>query len=211
VPTITALAFADDSHLYSAGLGGIRRWDVASGHQELVISEPQGGWFDAVIRPDLNLALTRSAMVDCAPIVARNLAGGAPRELTAFGSCVAGFDLDRSGTIVAAGDRDGLVHVGRLTDGEPHLLVGHKGAVAGVKFSPDDKWVVSEGNDNTLRLWPLPDLDTQPFHTLRHDELLAQLRTLTNLRAVRDASSAIGWKIELGPFPGWREVPTWRP
>jgi hypothetical protein len=32
---------------------------------------------------------------------------------------------------------------------------------------------------------------------------------LTNLRAVRDASSATGWKIEVGPFPGWKTVPVW--
>jgi hypothetical protein len=39
------------------------------------------------------------------------------------------------------------------------------------------------------------------------DELIAKLRSLTNLRAVRDTST--GWTIELGPFPGWGEVPTW--
>jgi hypothetical protein len=26
---------------------------------------------------------------------------------------------------------------------------------------------------------------------------------------VRDPDSDTGWKIEIGPFPGWREVPTW--
>jgi hypothetical protein len=24
-----------------------------------------------------------------------------------------------------------------------------------------------------------------------------------------DPASPGGWKIDLGPFPGWREVPTW--
>ena len=47
-----------------------------------------------------------------------------------------------------------------------------------------------------------------PLHTLPRDELLAKLRSLTNLRAVRDAKSATGWSIELGPFPGWKNVPT---
>ena len=42
-----------------------------------------------------------------------------------------------------------------------------------------------------------------------HGELLAKLHSLTNLRAVRDPAPSTGWTIELGPFPGWRDVPTW--
>ncbi len=48
-------------------------------------------------------------------------------------------------------------------------------------------------------------VDKPPLHTLPHDELLAKLHSLTNLRAVRDPTSSTGWTIELGPFPGWRE------
>jgi hypothetical protein len=46
-------------------------------------------------------------------------------------------------------------------------------------------------------------------HALPHSDLLAKLQSLTNLRAVRDSSSDTGWTIELGPFPGWRDVPSW--
>ena len=53
------------------------------------------------------------------------------------------------------------------------------------------------------------DLSNPPVHTLSIGELLAKLKSLTNLRAVRDTSSSTGWTIELGPFPGWRDVPTW--
>jgi len=42
-----------------------------------------------------------------------------------------------------------------------------------------------------------------------HAELLARLRSLTNLRVVRDAASSTGWKVEIGPFPGWKDVPEW--
>ena len=49
--------------------------------------------------------------------------------------------------------------------------------------------------------------DRRPF--VRCQELLAKLHSLTNLRAVRDPASDTGWTIELGPFPGWRDVPTW--
>jgi hypothetical protein len=46
-----------------------------------------------------------------------------------------------------------------------------------------------------------------PLHTLPRDELLAKLKSLTNLRVVRAPES--GWKIEIDPFPGWEDVPTW--
>ena len=59
------------------------------------------------------------------------------------------------------------------------------------------------------RLWPMPDLSEPPLHTLPHYELIAKLKTLTNLRVVRDEDSPTGWKLTVGPFPGWETVPTW--
>ena len=96
-----------------------------------------------------------------------------------------------------------------MDESEPHLLIGHEGPVTKVAISPDLKWIASSGQDETLRLWPMPDLDKPPLHTLPHDELLAKLDTLTNLRAVPDPESSPGWSLEVGPFPGWAEVPEW--
>jgi hypothetical protein len=56
----------------------------------------------------------------------------------------------------------------------------------------------------------MPDLSEPPLHTLPHDELIAKLHSLTNLRVVRDEESSTGWKLEVGPFPGWETVPTWQ-
>ena len=78
-----------------------------------------------------------------------------------------------------------------------------------VTVSPDGATVVSVGEDGTVRLWPMPDLSKPPLHILPHDELIAKLKTLTNLRVVRDEESSTGWKVEVGPFPGWETVPTW--
>jgi WD40 repeat protein len=117
--------------------------------------------------------------------------------------------LDPSGSVAAIGMEDGTVRVGNLSGGEPHLLIGHEGAIDSIAISPDLRWVATTGEDNTLRLWPMPDLSKPPLHTLPHDELLAKLLSLTNLRAVREPSTATGWKIEVGPFPGWKHVPTW--
>ena len=41
------------------------------------------------------------------------------------------------------------------------------------------------------------------------EELIAKLKTLTNLRVVRDEESSTGWKLTHDPFPGWETVPEW--
>ncbi len=117
--------------------------------------------------------------------------------------------LDPSGTVVAKGSAEGPVRVGRLDGGPRHLLLGHEGVVQKIAISPDLKWIASAGQDSTLRLWPMPDLDEPPLHTRPHDELPAKLKSLSKLRAVCDPESATGWTIDVGPFPGWEEVPEW--
>jgi WD40 repeat protein len=211
---IQTIAFAGESTLYTGGHGGARRWDLASGRQELLIEVPPDQTVRLKIRPEKNLALTRQypvadVPIDCRPLVQHDLATHAARALPEFGTCVNIFDLDPSGDVAVTGDFDGVVRVGRLSRGEPHLLIGHKGVVNQVAISPDLRWIASSGEDNTLRLWPMPDLDEPPLHTLPHDELIAKLKSLTNFRAVRDPKSTTGWTVEIDPFPGWKEVPTW--
>jgi DNA-binding winged helix-turn-helix (wHTH) protein/WD40 repeat protein len=109
--------------------------------------------------------------------------------------------------IVVTADYSGGLRVGPVTGEEPHLLLGHAGG--NLEISPDGQWLASGGEDNTIRLWPMPDLSKTPLHTLPREELIAKLHSLTNLRAVRDPESSTGWKIVIGPFPGWETVPSW--
>ncbi len=140
-----------------------------------------------------------------------HLASGSTREIATHGNTLLSCALDPGGTILVTGDKSGVVRVGHLTGEEPHLLFGHTGPVTSVAVSPDGKRIASVSDDGTIRLWPMPDMTKPPLHTLPHDELLATLRSLTNLRAVRDPASDTGWKIEVGPFPGWAKVPEWQP
>jgi eukaryotic-like serine/threonine-protein kinase len=208
---VSSLSFAGEATLYTGGDGGVRRWDLTSGRHEMVV--PSQERLEARVPADAGWAVTRQYRMErateCAPLVFHDLTTGASRTLQAFGGCVLGFEIDASGRVLVAGGKDGLVRVGRLSGGEPQLLIGHKGVVDQVAISPDLKWIASTGGDNTLRLWPMPDLDKPPLHTLQHGELLAKLKSLTNLRAIRDPKSATGWSIEIGPFPGWKDVPTW--
>ena len=114
----------------------------------------------------------------------------------------------RDGSVLVTGDLDGAVRVGPSDGREPHLLCCHAGRVDVVAVSPDGKWVAS-ASGGEIRLWPMPDLSKPPPHTLPYEELMAKLRALTNLQVVEDKASATGYKLDIGPFPGWKDVPTW--
>jgi WD40 repeat protein len=136
-----------------------------------------------------------------------DLATRSSRRITTHGDRLMDAAFDQSGRIIVTGDVDGAVRIGSVAGEEPHLLLGHTEPVGAVAVSPDGRWVASESNDRYL--WPMPDLSKPPLHTLPHDALMRKLDALTNLRVVPDGSSSTGWKLEVGPFPGWKDVPEW--
>ncbi|UCF38436.1 MAG: WD40 repeat domain-containing protein, partial [Acidobacteriota bacterium] len=208
---VTSLVFDGESVLYTAGHGGIRRWNLQTGAQEVV---REGPW--TAIQPfgDGSEGLVTFASFpsfDPSPQMPEwvELRTGKTRpavELAGFPQSQAAVS---AGSVLVAGGEDGLVRVAQISGGIPHVLAGHVGTVKAGAVSPDLKWVASTGEDNTLRLWPMPDLSKPPLHTLPHDALIAKLKSLTNLRAVPDPEAENGWKIEVGPFPGWKNVPSW--
>jgi len=120
--------------------------------------------------------------------------------------------LDPSGAIVVTGDEQGAVRVGPADGGEPHVFLGPAEAVPWtmnpLAVSPDGRWIAWAAGDE-IRLWPMPDVTRPPLHTLPLDELLAKLHDLTNVRVVEDEASPSGYRIDIGPFPGWQTAPTW--
>ena len=69
-------------------------------------------------------------------LVRFNVADGTSAPLAAYGSHPLSVALDPTDSLVATGDADGTVRIGRLTGGEPHVFPGHEGNVWAVAFSP---------------------------------------------------------------------------
>ena len=106
-------------------------------------------------------------------------------------------------------DRHGVVRVGSVTGEEPHLLLGHEGTILYMDIDPRGRWIATAGQDDTFRLWPIPDPGMPPIHALPREQLIAKLKTLTNLRLVRDSEASTGWTLTHEPFQGWETAPTW--
>jgi len=122
-----------------------------------------------------------------------------PREIekavaTGGSSHIGGWLVEPSLNRISRGDTtirielkmmDVLVCLAERAGEEAHMLLGHSGPIADVAFDPRGRWIASSSGPE-VRLWPMPDLSKPPLHTLPREELIAKLKTLTNLRVVRD-------------------------
>jgi hypothetical protein len=71
---------------------------------------------------------------------------------------------------------------------------------------PEEVCWVASGVGDEARLWPIPDLSKTPLQFLPREELITKLKTLTNLRVIRDVESPTGWELTHDPFLGWEAV-----
>ena len=211
---VWSLAFAPDGALYSAGYGGVRRWDVATGLGETVF-----GGADAVISLSRN-GRVLAAVISSGPltearissrVMVLDLFAGTAREIKTHGLNAVSVALDATGHVLVTSTPDGVIRVGLATGEEPHLLLADTASTPWADLSPDGRWVAAPTVSGSIRLWAVPDLSKPPFHTLPYPELMAKLRELTNLRVVDDAGSPTGYRLDIGPFPGWATVPEWNP
>ncbi len=219
---VQSLRFVSDGRLMAAGTAGLRIWNLETGANEPLDRTPCG-LMDAsadgrlvVVGCELGVP-ARGADSEGAnaaypgppfELLAIDTSTGERRTIETHGRDFASVAVSPSGELLATGDSSGTVRVGRIDGSEPHLLVGAGGSVGSLAFSPDGRWIASTaGND--IRLWPMPDLSQPPLHTLPHDVLLAKLDSLTNVRVVEDKDAPTGYKVDLAPFPGWKDVPAW--
>jgi WD40 repeat protein len=217
VAAIENLAFSDESTLYSAGHEGLLRWNLEDGSWERLVTVEFGHRVWSQMSDDRQQLITwvLPPADQCGPgvlmpVALHDLRTGATQNLAMAMNCSDWpLAFDGSLSVYVTGGADGTLRVGRVEGGEPHLLTGHRGGIDTLVISPDLEWIASTGEDKTIRVWPMPDLSKPPIHTLPHEELIAKLQSFTNLRAVRDETASTGWSIEIGPFPGWAEVPEW--
>ena len=205
---VVDVLFLSDNRVISSSNAGVRIWDLDSRESTLLMEGPSG-YLEATPDDQKLLILTGedTAMRVGGTIVLYDLASGGSRELVAYGDKVNAMALDPSGTRLAAGDVHGAVRFGTIDSESPHLLLGHKTRVESVAFDPLDRWIATGDADGVLRLWPIPE--GTPFHTLPRETILARLESLTNYRVIADSEAPDGYRLEIGPFEGWQEVPTW--
>jgi WD40 repeat protein len=203
------LEFLTDGRLLTVGDGGVRVWDLERATSEQIRPCRKELESDLAIDRDRRRALVmyKDTSTRVSAFGSLDVETGTFHEITSHGKGVWAAAFDPTGTIVVTGDADGVVRVGPVTGEEPHLLYGHELEVSSIAVSPDGKWIASGSQDGTIRLWPMPE--GPPFHTLPYEEVLERIRALTNLRVVPDESSGTGYRVEIGPFPGWKTAPQW--
>jgi WD40 repeat protein len=204
---IASAAFLPDGRLLTGGQGGLRLWEPVT-QRSTVLRE---GDVRALVSPDGRYAVGVESPrpgVPSGTAFVYDIRQRRQWNLEAHGDAVTFMAWDPAGTRVVTGSRDGVVRVGPLTGEEPHLLLGHEGAIWGVDVGPGGRWIASSSEDRTVRLWPMPE--GPPFHALPYDELLERLRSLINYRVIADAASPGGYRTTFAPFAGWnRQPPVW--
>lgn len=172
---IWAIAISPNSKQFvSGGAGGnIRVWDVAKRSEKSCVElglgqhvqgldwHPEGKRFAAAIAPDGSAAKgskSRVAIFEGTKEVASLSTGGHQPQYCRFSSdgsllAAAGGGTDRGGNDSKA---NCVIHVWEVESGnEIAAFTGHSGLVRDLAFSPDSKYLMSAGWDDTLRTWQI--------------------------------------------------------
>jgi WD40 repeat protein len=212
---VACLAYTPEGRLLAGGSGGLRWIDPDTGASEWIWRLPKEVAAPFALSADGRRLVAATFLFGTGrrtrtgrELVFADLSRGERQSIRSHGEGVTAVGIDPLGRTLVTGDEQGVIRVGSVDGSEPHRLCCHAGKVSTVAVSPDGKWIAS-ASGGEIRLWPTPDVTKPPLHTLPHDELLTKLRALTNLQVVEDAASPTGYKLDIGPFPGWKDVPTW--
>lgn len=200
---ILALLFTDQDHILAGKEG--------SGKGVVLFDLQKGSATNLLDLPADSFAFSRAGHFGFAArdlLMRFSLNGDAPTPVPSHG-LASRTAIDSQERFLASASDDGVVRIGPISGGDPHVFLGHKGAIRALAFSPDGRWLASAGEDSTIRLWPVPDVTQTPPHKRSHGEFLGMLRSWTNLRVVLDETSPNGWRMDSDPFPGWEKLPTW--
>ena len=191
-----------DEQFLVARNGVLNRWNIETGSVQVLIAEGVNGCSWPLDSRHLLCWINRSPNVF-------DLESGAltPIDLPDGRSYLGNGP---GGPIVLTRADNGETFVAPLGSQNHHLLLG-KELAQPVLSSPDGRWIASSAFDATIRLWPMPDFSKPPLHTLPHDELMATLESLTNLRVVPDDEDSTGYRVEadMDAYRGWQTPPEW--
>jgi hypothetical protein len=158
-PGINPLAFAPDGRaLASSDRGRIRLWDVVTGQERASLTLPGRG---GISLPLAFVADGRTLVsivpgfpeVETAGFILWDLVNR-EYEVIEGGEDWLSVAVTRDGRTVATGSAGGgVVQFWDLGTGTAQRLVGHRGHVWGLAFSPNEEVLASASWDGTVRLW----------------------------------------------------------
>jgi WD40 repeat protein len=198
---ITGVAFAGEGKLLSVSGGELHEWNLVDGKSKVLYKGKSLGSLT------LSTDGERAGFLDEGTALVYELKTGLSRKLAAHGNEVHQIAFSADGSMVVTADVKGLLRAGSIGGETPHLLAGSHSPVVGLVVDPRKRWIASSHEDGSIRLWPIPE--GKPFHTLPYDEFLNRLRSLTNLRVIKDKSSGSGYRLDTVPFSGWERAPEW--
>ena len=200
---LDASEFTYDNDLLWADTQGLHRWNFRTGEHRLVFPGDIGHLRASA---DGRIAVPAVKNGVTGDLTVIDLVTGEETPITTHGD-TAWYDVDPTGQILATLTRDGVLRVGPITGEEPHRAQVDIEFVQRIRVDPLGRWVAIVTRQETV-LWPIPDLDEPPFHTLPHDRVVAELEAMTNYRLVADPESSSGWGLEWTTFPGWEDPPS---
>src|SRR4051794_18687041 len=209
---VSAVAFGGSALLLPLGLGftkaGVLPFGIVKSGVVLTAAAV-GLQAPVIIGPPL-----RAALSDLRPFKQTSCDSytGVPIDLPPpYESRVNSVAFSPDGKRLASGSRDASVRLWEVKTGEPRELetreligaplLGHKGSVTSVAFSPNGKWLASGSLDRSVRLW---DVETgQPIGTplLGHKSSVTSVAFSPNgkwLASASDDNSVRLWDVETG-------------